>query len=111
MLSLIHILVRDPKILHDTFSVRPQYYHLVEDPAEKAINYYEYGPQNARGFRALKVWLCLRQAGREGYKRMIGDNIRLAKLLYELVNERAELEALGNSLSITTCLLYTSRCV
>jgi glutamate/tyrosine decarboxylase-like PLP-dependent enzyme len=95
-------LVRDPKALHDTFSYRPQYYHLVEDPAEKAINYYEYGPQNARGFRALKVWLCIRQAGREGYQRMIGDNIRLAEALYELVNERAELEALSYSLSITT---------
>ena len=95
-------LVRDPKALHDTFSYRPQYYHLAEDPAEKAINYFEYGPQNARGFRALKVWLCLRQAGREGYKRMIGDNIRLAESLYELVNERSELEALSNSLSITT---------
>jgi len=95
-------LVRDPKTLHDTFSYRPQYYHLVEDPDEKAINYYEYGPQNARGFRALKVWLCLRQAGREGYKRMIGDNIRLAESLYELVSECGELEALSNSLSITT---------
>jgi aromatic-L-amino-acid decarboxylase len=95
-------LVRDPKLLHDTFSYRPEYYHLVEDPAEKAINYYEYGPQNARGFRALKVWLCLRQAGREGYIRMIGENIRLAETLYRLVSEHAELEALSNSLSITT---------
>jgi aromatic-L-amino-acid/L-tryptophan decarboxylase len=95
-------LVRDPGALHQTFSYQPQYYHLVEDPAEKTINYYEYGPQNARGFRALKVWLCLRQAGRDGYQRMIGDNIRLAETLYELVKERAELEALSNSLSITT---------
>lgn len=95
-------LIRDPKALYDTFSYRPEYYHLVEDPAEKTINYYEYGPQNARGFRALKVWLCLRQAGRDGYQRMIGDNIRLAEKLYELVNECAELEALSNSLSITT---------
>ena len=31
-------LVRDPKALHDTFSYRPQYYHLVEDPADKRIS-------------------------------------------------------------------------
>ena len=36
------------------------------------------GLQNSRGFRALKVWLGLRQAGREGYVRMIGDDCRLA---------------------------------
>jgi glutamate/tyrosine decarboxylase-like PLP-dependent enzyme len=33
---------------------------------------------------------------------MIGDNIRLAETLYRLVSEHAELEALSNSLSITT---------
>jgi glutamate/tyrosine decarboxylase-like PLP-dependent enzyme len=95
-------LVRDPKALHDTFSYLPPYYHLVEDPAEKAINYFEYGLQNARGFRALKVWLCLRQAGREGYQQMIGDNIRLADTFYKLVAADVELEALSRSLSITT---------
>lgn len=95
-------LVRDPKALRDTFSYLPPYYHLVEDPAEKAINYFEYGLQNARGFRALKVWLCLRQAGREGYQQMIGDNIRLADTLYKLVAADVELEALSRSLSITT---------
>ena len=35
-----------------------------EDPR---TNYFELGLQNSRGFRALKVWLGLRQAGRDGY--------------------------------------------
>ena len=39
------------------------------------MNYYEYGPQNSRGFRALKVWLALRHVGRDGYLQMIGDDI------------------------------------
>ena len=42
----------------------------------------ELGLQNSRGFRALKVWLGLRQAGREGYVRMIGDDCRLAASLH-----------------------------
>ncbi len=96
------VLVRDAQTLHDTFFASPQYYHLVEDAAEKTINYFEWGPQNARGFRALKVWLCLRQAGREGYQRMIRENIRLAKSLYELADAHPKLEALTQSLSITT---------
>ncbi len=37
------------------------------------MNYFDYGPQNSRGFRALKVWLTLRQVGRAGYLKMIGD--------------------------------------
>ena len=96
------VLVRDAQTLHDTFFASPQYYHLVEDAAEKTINYFEWGPQNARGFRTLKVWLCLRQAGREGYQRMIRENIRLAKSLYELADAHPKLEALTQSLSITT---------
>lgn len=95
-------LVKRAKDLHDTFSYRPQYYHLVEDPSDKAINYFEYGPQNARGFRALKVWLCLRQAGLEGYQKMISDNIRLARVLHELAIAHPNLEALTYNLSIAT---------
>ena len=45
----------------------------------KRPNYVDYGPQNSRGFRALKVWLALRQVGAAGYRRMIGDDIRLAR--------------------------------
>ena len=30
--------------------------------------YVDYGPQNSRGFRALKVWLALRQVGAAGYR-------------------------------------------
>ena len=95
-------LVRDPEALRRTFSYRPEYYHLVDDAADSGINYFEYGPQNARGFRALKVWLGLRQAGRKGYEAMIGENIRLAAELYELVAARSDLEPLTQSLSITT---------
>ena len=39
------------------------------------LNYIDYGPQNSRGFRALKVWLALRQVGRRDM-RMIADDIR-----------------------------------
>ena len=44
---------------------------------------FELGPQNSRGFRALKVWLALRQVGRDGYRRMIADDMLLAGHLHE----------------------------
>lgn len=93
-------LVRDQKALRETFSYRPPYYHLAGH--DGVLNYFEYGMQNSRGFRALKVWLALRQAGRRGYVRMISDDIRLAQALYRAAEAHPELEAFTQGLSITT---------
>jgi glutamate/tyrosine decarboxylase-like PLP-dependent enzyme len=91
-------LVRDPQALLDTFSYRPPYFHLDYD----IVNYFERGPQNSRGFRALKVWLALKQAGRSGYVASIAEDCRLARLLYDLCDEYPELESRTCSLSIAT---------
>ena len=66
------------------------------------MNYYEYGLQNSRGFRALKVWLALQQVGKNGYIKMISEDIELSKLLYNLAANHPELEAVTQSLSIAT---------
>jgi aromatic-L-amino-acid/L-tryptophan decarboxylase len=92
------VLVRSPEHLLRAFSYKPTYYHFDDG----AVNYNEYGPQNSRGFRALKVWLALRQVGRDGYLKMIGDDIRLAGHLYELASAHPELEAVSLNLSIAT---------
>jgi glutamate/tyrosine decarboxylase-like PLP-dependent enzyme len=92
------VLVRDAAALRDAFSYHPAYYHFDAD----RVNFFDYGPQNSRGFRALKVWLALQQAGRAGYVQMIGDDIRLARRLHAAVSAHPDLEALTQSLSITT---------
>ncbi|CAN5409912.1 aspartate aminotransferase family protein [soil metagenome] len=94
-------LVRDPRALRDTFSFHPPYYHY-DDEAGELLFYHEYGMQNSRGFRALKVWLALRQVGREGYVRMISDDIALAAELYRLADAHPELQAFTHDLSIAT---------
>jgi aromatic-L-amino-acid decarboxylase len=96
-------LVRNLEILRDTFSYHPPYYPADDWAAEEPpLMYHEYGPQNSRGFRALKVWLGLRQVGREGYIRMISDDIELARALYNLVEAQPELQAFTHGLSIIT---------
>lgn len=92
------VLVRDPQHLRDTFAYHPPYYHF----GTEALNYVDLGPQNSRGFRALKVWLALRQVGRSGYVQMIGDDIRLSERLFARAADHPELEAHTQGLSITT---------
>lgn len=91
-------LVRDPEKLRAAFSYHPPYYHF----GVEAINYFDLGPQNSRGFRALKVWLALQQVGRQGYEQMLAEDIELAKEMYNFVARQPELQAFTQSLSITT---------
>lgn len=95
-------LVRDRQALLDAFSYRPPYYHLAREQEDEPLNFFEYGLQNSRGFRALKVWLALRHAGRAGYVDMIGEDVELARELHRLAEAEPELEAGTTSLSITT---------
>jgi glutamate/tyrosine decarboxylase-like PLP-dependent enzyme len=95
-------LVRDPALLTATFSARPAYYYLGEEGEAPPLNLYEIGPENSRRFRSLKVWLALRQVGRSGYAQMIGDDIALARRLFDRIGGHPELEARTHSLSITT---------
>ena len=91
-------LVRDADALRVAFAYHPPYYHF----EERATNYVDYGPQNSRGFRALKVWLALKHVGAAGYRTMIGDDIRLSRAMADAVRRHAELEFVTQSLSITT---------
>jgi glutamate/tyrosine decarboxylase-like PLP-dependent enzyme len=91
-------LVRDPGALRGAFAYHPPYYHF----DETATNYVDYGPQNSRGFRALKVWLALKHAGAAGYRTMISDDIRLSRAMADAVERHSELQLTTQALSITT---------
>jgi glutamate/tyrosine decarboxylase-like PLP-dependent enzyme len=91
-------LVRSPEALREAFAYHPPYYHF----EERATNYVDYGPQNSRGFRALKVWLALQHAGAGGYRKMLADDVRLSKAMADIVGRHPELELFTQSLSITT---------
>lgn len=95
-------LVKNPQHLIDTYSAHPVYYNFDSSADEPNLNYYEYGFQNSRGFRALKVWMALQQAGKNGYIKMINDDIELSKLLFESAQKHPELEAVTQNLSIAT---------
>jgi glutamate/tyrosine decarboxylase-like PLP-dependent enzyme len=91
-------LVRRPEALRAAFSFHPPYYHF----DESVVNFFDYGPQNSRGFRALKVWLALQQAGARGYRAMMAHDIAMARLLCDLLKAHPEFEVHGTALSITT---------
>jgi glutamate/tyrosine decarboxylase-like PLP-dependent enzyme len=91
-------LVRDAAHLRQAFSYHPAYYHF-----EQAVtNFVDLGPQNSRGFRALKVWLALQHAGAAGYRRMMADDIALARALAAAVERHPDLARVTPIRSSTT---------
>jgi len=93
-------LVRDNRHLTNTFATSPPYYELGE--SEAVTDYYTMGPQNSRGFRALKVWMTMYQTGRDGYRQSVRRNIVQAKRLYDKLADAPDFETMTCNLSITT---------
>jgi glutamate/tyrosine decarboxylase-like PLP-dependent enzyme len=91
-------LVRDTEALRAAFAYHSPYYHF----GEQVENFVDFGFQNSRGFRALKVWLGLSHVGAAAYRQMIADDIALARRLADVVRRTQELELFTQSLSITT---------
>jgi aromatic-L-amino-acid/L-tryptophan decarboxylase len=88
------VLVRHPDLHRETFSVIPEYLaHSGERGlASGAFWFSEYGVQLTRGFRALKVWMSLKEHGVRKFGRLIQQNADQARYLAELVEETPQLE-------------------
>ena len=77
------VLIRNAKLMRDTFSLVPPYLrsdddrHGVQGPPWLS----EYGSEQTRPFRALKVWMALRYFGTSGYARLISHDIAMAHRL------------------------------
>jgi glutamate/tyrosine decarboxylase-like PLP-dependent enzyme len=74
------VLVRDADAMRAAFSLVPPY--LRTDGKVEGVGglpwFSEYGVQQTRGFRALKVWMALRYHGLDGYRRSIDRDLTLA---------------------------------
>ena len=93
-------LVRKGIYLADAFSFKPPYYYKKEEKGN--LDYYEYGMQNSRGFRALKVWMAFKHIGKLGQQQLIREDILLTEKLFALIKQTDLLEPLSQGLSIAS---------
>jgi aromatic-L-amino-acid decarboxylase len=103
-------LIRDQKKHRDAFALTPNY--LLQEKRglsgglESISNY---GFELSRGFKALKVWMSLKEHGREKYASMITQNNKQAAHLAELVRKSPQLELTAPvSMSITCFRMVVS---
>jgi glutamate/tyrosine decarboxylase-like PLP-dependent enzyme len=87
------VLVRDPVELRGTFSLVPSY--LRDENAGGLGWFSEYGIEQTRPFRSLKVWATIAASGREGIAADVAHCTATARRLGELVDAEPALELLA----------------
>ncbi|MBI1915179.1 MAG: hypothetical protein HYS12_10635 [Planctomycetes bacterium] len=80
------VLVRDGRLLGQTFAMRPEYMQDVE-PAEDQVNFADYGIALTRRFRSLKIWLSVQVLGLSWFRRLVEHCCLLAEYGQRLLEE------------------------
>jgi glutamate/tyrosine decarboxylase-like PLP-dependent enzyme len=96
------VLLRDGAMARDTFSLVPAYLRTDgdEDGPGGPVWFSEYGLEQTRPFRALKIWMQLRHLGRDGYRQLIAADLATAAELRRAVAASADFELLASGLSV-----------
>jgi glutamate/tyrosine decarboxylase-like PLP-dependent enzyme len=103
------VLVRDAEMHRRTFTLRPDYLqHAERGPAAGSLWFSDYGIQLTRGFRALKVWMELKNAGVAKLGRLIGQNVEQAAYLAALIEAAPRLELLAPVALNIVCFRYVA---
>jgi aromatic-L-amino-acid/L-tryptophan decarboxylase len=90
------VLVRSEEAHRKSFSLTPNYLvHAERGVAAGPSWLSDYGIQLTRGFKALKVWMSIKEQGLDKYARLIQQNIDQASYLASLVEAEPQLELLA----------------
>ncbi len=84
------LLVRDPALLRDAFRLVPDY--LEELSSADDVDFYDYGIEVSRPFRALRLWLSLRVFGVAAFREAIEHGFGLAEVAAAAIGGADSLE-------------------
>jgi glutamate/tyrosine decarboxylase-like PLP-dependent enzyme len=101
------VLVKDADMHRKTFALQPDYISnnergIAAGP-ELTSNF---GFELSRNFKALKVWMSLKEHGIEKFARIIRQNITQAKYLTDLVEQSDELELTAPTATNIVCFRF-----
>ena len=87
------VLIRNAQAHKEAFEINASYLaHHERGIIAGDLNYNHLGIELSRGFRALKVWMMLKEQGIEKYRRLVRQNIQQARYLAELVQANDQLQ-------------------
>ena len=103
------VVVRDAPAHRDSFALVPEYLAREEGSGGLASGttwFSDYGLQLTRQFRALKVWMSVKEHGLDRFGRMIARNVEQASYLAGLVEACSQLELMAEPGLDIVCFRY-----
>lgn len=99
-------LVKDAAAHRATFAATPEYLEHAPRGLPSGHWPHELGLQTSRGFRALKVWMALKEHGVEKFGRLIDQNIDQAHYLARLIEAKPGLRLMAETVINIVCFRY-----
>ncbi len=95
------LMVRDGRLLAETFSRRPEYYRGGGETARDhdahdgdSLDFYRLGFEGTRRWRALKLWMSWKHLGSRGLGHLVEANVAIAAYLSDRVRASDDFEQL-----------------
>lgn len=99
-------LIRDKALHRGSFAVHPEYLEIKPRGIAAAEYPHDYNLQTTRGFRALKLWMMLKEYGVPKFGRLIDQNIDQAHHLAALIEREPRLSLLAPVTINIVCFRY-----
>ena len=101
------VLIKEREGHKNTFSLIPEYLEKNTRGLGSGENWFsEFGIELSRGFRALKVWMSLKEHGSAKFGRMISRNVEQAEYMEQLVSRSDRLEMVAPRGMDIVCFRY-----
>jgi glutamate/tyrosine decarboxylase-like PLP-dependent enzyme len=86
------VIYREPERARTAFAHEAEYTRIIEEEADEAFAFWDYGPELSRRFRALKVWMLLKGVGLHSLGEAIENNLACARYFESLVRASDDFE-------------------
>jgi len=101
------VLVKNANKHRQAFAVNPDYIlHHDRGIAAGPEAISNFGIDLSRGFKALKIWMALKEHGIKKFRRLIRQNIRQAQYLGQLIRQESSLELMAPVSLNVVCFRY-----
>lgn len=99
-------LVRDRRLHRQTFAEDAEYLQKMSRGIAAAEFLHDYNLDTTRGFRALKIWMMLKEHGVAKFGRLIDQGIMQAQYLTGLIARNSSLELMAPTVTDLVCFRF-----